>query len=105
MRGWHWRANRDGPGRPFSELFISSVPHVSKFVPNPMRNPEPVKITAPELEVIRLLDLEDLTQEKAAEKMKTSRGTVWRLCKSARKKIAQALIEGRPLLVLPKGIE
>lgn len=35
--------------------------------------------------------------------MGVSRGTVWRLIQSARKKTAQALTEARPLLVSVEG--
>lgn len=47
-----------------------------------------------ELEAIRLCDYEELEQEKAAQMMKISRGTLWRLVVSARKKIAMALTQG-----------
>ncbi len=60
-------------------------------------------MTYPEYETLRLSDLEELTQEEAAENMGTSRGTVWRLLKSARKKVARSLSESRPLLILDKG--
>jgi hypothetical protein len=49
--------------------------------------------------VLRLVDLEELSQEEAGQKLGVSRGTVWRLVQSARRKIAQALTEGRPLIV------
>jgi len=49
--------------------------------------------------VLRLVDLEGLSQAEAGEKMGISRGTIWRLLQSARKKSAQALTEARPLLV------
>ena len=52
-----------------------------------------------EIEALRLVDLEDLSQEEAGERMGVSRGTVWRLLQSARKKTAQALTEGRPLQI------
>jgi hypothetical protein len=92
-----------GPGRPFSQLFLSSTPNVKEFVPNPCLNPQPIELTYPEYDVLKLIDLEGLTQEEAARKMKTSRGTIWRLSESARKKIAQALTESRPLIIVPKG--
>ena len=56
---------------------------------------EPVHIELAELEVIRLTDIEDLNQQETGKRMNTSRGTVWRLLQSARRKIAMALIEGR----------
>lgn len=52
-----------------------------------------------EIEALRLVDLEGLSQEEAGERMGVSRGTVWRLVQSARKKTAQALTEGRPLQI------
>ena len=76
---------------------------MKEFRPNPVGNPEPIELTYPEYEVFKLADLEGLTQEQAADRMKTSRGTVWRLLTSARKKVAQALGESRPLLIAPKG--
>jgi len=45
------------------------------------------------------VDLEGLSQEQAGTKMGVSRGTIWRLLQSARRKVAQALTEGRPLTV------
>jgi len=50
-----------------------------------------------ELEAFRLVDMEGLSQEEAGQRMGISRGTVWRLVQSARKKTAQALSEGRSL--------
>ncbi|RLI76227.1 hypothetical protein DRP04_12830 [Archaeoglobales archaeon] len=100
---WRWCWRRGGRGRPFSPLFLSSIPHIKEFIPNPCLNPQPIELSYPEFEALRLVDLEGLTQEEAAARMGTSRGTVWRLVKSARKKVAQALHESRPLLVSPKG--
>jgi predicted DNA-binding protein (UPF0251 family) len=45
------------------------------------------------------VDLEGLSQEEAGEKMGVSRGTIWRLVQSARKKTTKALTVGRPLEV------
>jgi predicted DNA-binding protein (UPF0251 family) len=64
-----------------------------------MSNTEPIYIEPAELEALRLVDLEGLSQEEAGKKMSVSRGTIWRLLQSARKKSAQALTEARPLLV------
>jgi len=47
-----------------------------------------------ELEAIRLVDLEDLKQEEAAAMMGVSRKTLWNDLHRARKKIANALING-----------
>ena len=102
-RGWRWALRRDGPGRPFGELHLSEIPHAKEFRPFPIKNPEPLEMTYPEYETFRLADFEGLTQEQVAGRMKTSRGTVWRLLTSARKKVSQALTESRPLLIAQKG--
>jgi len=56
-----------------------------------------------ELEAFRLVDLEGLSQEEAGKHMGVSRGTVWRLVQSARKKTAQAITEGRPLQIVTEN--
>lgn len=58
-----------------------------------------IAIEPAEVEALRLADLEGLSQEQAGTKMGVSRGTIWRLLQSARRKVAQALTEGRPLIV------
>jgi len=52
-----------------------------------------------ELEALRLVDLEGLSQDEAGARMGVSRGTIWRLLQSARKKVARSLTEGRPLFI------
>ncbi len=66
-----------------------------------MLNSEPILLDPAELEAMRLIDLEGLSQEEAGKRMGVSRGTVWRLLKSGRRKVAQALIEGRPIAIFP----
>ena len=68
-------------------------------------NPEPIYIEPAELEALRLVDLEGLSQEEAGERMGVSRGTVWRLIQSARKKTTQALMEGRPISIASSASE
>jgi len=57
-----------------------------------------VSLQPEEIELIRLIDLEGLEQEAAAEKLGVSRKTAWRDLHEARRKIADALVNG-------KGIE
>lgn len=52
-----------------------------------------------ELEAIRLIDLEDLNQHEEGERMGTSRGTIWRLLQSGRRKITLALVDGRRIMI------
>ncbi len=94
---------RFGPGRPFSPLILYHLPKVKEFIPNPCLNPNPIELSYPELEALRLVDLENLKQEEAAKRMNTSRGTLWRLLENARKKITRALVESRPLVIVEKG--
>lgn len=56
-----------------------------------------------ELEALRLADREGLHHEKAARLMRISRPTFSRLVGRARKKVAEALVEGRPLKLVGSG--
>ena len=79
-----------------------NIPHpakAQKFVPQPTTAATTIIIEPAELEAIRLVDLEGFSQEQAGTKMGVSRGTIWRLVKSARKKVTQALTEGRSLTI------
>jgi predicted DNA-binding protein (UPF0251 family) len=94
---WRHRRRRGRRGRFPKPISIEKGPTTDRFTPNPPGNPEPVYIEPVELEALRLVDLEGFSQEEAGERMGVSRGTVWRLTQSARKKTAQALTEGRPM--------
>jgi len=61
---------------------------------------DPVLLYPEELEAYRLVYLEGRTQEEAARIMRVSRGTLWRLLSSARRKIGLALVQRRPLIIL-----
>jgi hypothetical protein len=84
---------------------LGITPPTNSFTPNPPRNLEPIFLEIAELEAFRLVDLEGLSQEEAGQRMGISRGTVWRLVQSARKKTAQALSEGRPVYIAPPASE
>ena len=60
---------------------------------------EPIYIEPAEVEALRLVDVEGLSQEEAGDRMGVSRGTIWRLLKSGRKKMVEALIKARPLSI------
>jgi predicted DNA-binding protein (UPF0251 family) len=98
------RRRRHGKrGRPPTPVFIEHNPQVTEFEPNPKRNGEPITIEHEELEALRLVDLEGLSQEEAGERMGVSRGTVWRFLKRAREKMARALTEGRRIKIVTTG--
>ena len=62
-------------------------------------------MTVDEFEAIRLTDLEGLYHAQAAEKMNISRQTIGRILESAHKKIADALVNGKALLIKGGPIE
>jgi len=55
---------------------------------------EGITLQPEEIELIRLIDLEGLEQEEAAEKLGVSRKTAWRDLHDARRKIGDALVIG-----------
>ena len=59
-----------------------------------------IEMYADELEALRLVDYEGLSQEEAAINMGVSRGTVWRLLQSGRKKIVAMVVEHKQLKVI-----
>jgi len=60
---------------------------------------QPVFLQLDEYETIRLLDYEDMQQAQAAEVMNVSRPTLTRIYNIARKNVALALVEGRPIVI------
>jgi predicted DNA-binding protein (UPF0251 family) len=99
VRGRHRCGNRGRHPKPVT--LTNTPPH--QLHPNPPRNPNPITIEVAELEAFRLVDMDGLSQEEAGKKMNISRGTIWRLVQSARRKAAQALSEGRPIQVTPSN--
>lgn len=83
-------------GRPRKIPRIAS-PYPEIFYPGS----NPVFLTFSELEAMRLVDYEDLTQEEAAKRMNVSRATVWRLVTSGRRKLVAALLQGRGIRLVP----
>jgi uncharacterized protein len=52
-----------------------------------------------EFEAIRLVDLEEIPQEKAATQMQVSQPTLSRILKSGRKKIADSIVNGKAIKI------
>ncbi|MEM5777633.1 MAG: DUF134 domain-containing protein [Candidatus Aenigmatarchaeota archaeon] len=76
-------------------------PNVTYFKPAGLRviKLEEIILTVDEIEALRLKDFLDLDQEEAARKMNVSQPTFHRIISSARKKIADAIINGKALKI------
>jgi len=76
-------------------------PTVVYFKPRavPLSVLEEVELSTDELEALRLCDLNNLEQMKAAKKMNVSQSTFQRILSSARQKVSLALIEGRAIKI------
>lgn len=73
------------------------MPKSNRFLPETNQNNESVILSVYEYEVIRLVDLEKLSHLDCAKQMDISRTTVTEIYESAREKIAESLVNGRPL--------
>jgi uncharacterized protein len=60
---------------------------------------EEVVLAIDEVEAIRLIDHDEIDQNKACKMMHISQPTLSRLLKSARKKISQALMHGKAIKI------
>lgn len=76
-------------------------PDVTYFKPAGIRmvDLEEAVLSVDEFEAVRLKDLLGMEQDKAAKKMNISQPTFHRLVLSARKKIADALINGKAIKI------
>lgn len=99
--------------RPTKRRRICGLPHTKSFRPCAGQNPETTKITAlapdetaaseiteitiDEYEAIRLIDYLNLSQEDCAAQMNVARTTVQAIYDSARKKLADMLVNGKQL--------
>jgi len=80
---------------------VSSIPGATYFKPAgiPLSSLEEVSFSIEEAEAIRLKDMENLDQEQCAGKMNISRSTFQRVLESARKKVADALLNGKAIRI------
>jgi uncharacterized protein len=87
--------------RPVKCRRVCFLPGVTYFKPAgiPMRFLSEVCLSMEEAESIRLKDLDGLEQKQCAEHMNISRPTFHRVLSSARKKIADALLNGKAVRI------
>ncbi len=87
--------------RPKKDRCVRCNPNIIFFKPRgiPLVHLDEVHLNLDELEAIRLADYEGLYHEQAAEKMNISRPTFGRILSEARRKIAEAVVDGKALMI------
>lgn len=85
--------------RPVKRRRICCLPEVTKFIPGDGKAEGTVTMTMDEFEAVRLIDRLGLSQEDCAAQMNVARTTVQNIYDSARKKLAQVLVDGKRLCI------
>ncbi|MDD5944942.1 MAG: DUF134 domain-containing protein [Clostridia bacterium] len=86
--------------RPCKRRRICSMPKNCGLLPSVTdEKTEAVIMTVDEYETIRLIDLENMSQEECSVSMGVARTTAQAIYNSARKKLADCLVNGRELIV------
>ncbi len=78
---------------------ICEKPDYEGFIPEGIPSREQVILRVEEYEAIRLIDLEKLTHEECGRQMGVSRTTVTEMYEAAREKLADCIVNGKPLLI------
>ncbi|MFC2093140.1 DUF134 domain-containing protein [Bacteroidota bacterium] len=86
---------------PYRKRRINEPPRFNNFKPSgvPRRFLKQIDLTIDEYEALRLTDYLQLEHLEASEKMNISRPTFTRLIEKARHKVAQAIVDGRELII------
>jgi predicted DNA-binding protein (UPF0251 family) len=87
--------------RPIKPRRVQFDPRAIYFKPRaiPLSLLDEVELSLDEIEALRFCDLERLNQVETAKRMKISQATLCRILTSARKKVAEALIEGKAIKI------
>ena len=87
--------------RPCKRRRIRGRPNSSYFKPVGVRliEIEESILSLSEFESIRLVDLNEVPQEEAGRQMQISQSTLSRILKSGRKKIADAIVNGKAIKI------
>jgi len=87
--------------RPCKRRRVRGHPNSSYFKPAGIRmiDLEESSLRMPEFEAIRLVDLNEVSQEEAGKQMQISQSTLSRILKSGRKKIADAITNGKAIRI------
>jgi uncharacterized protein len=89
-------------GRPRVRRIISGSPESRCFQPKCSldENLAVISLSPEEIELVRLIDIDGLEQEAAAQKLGVSRKTAWRDLQEVRRKIADALVNGKGIEII-----
>jgi predicted DNA-binding protein (UPF0251 family) len=92
---------KDNMPKPKKDRFVLQPPSVVYFKPQgvPLFQLEQVVLGVDEYEALRLVDMEGLQQQEAAERMKVSRATCARILEGAHRKVAEALTVGKAIRI------
>lgn len=87
--------------RPMKYRRVCELPSNTEFMPVKTAGggKPPVVLTVDEYETIRLIDNVGLSQEECGESMQVARTTVQLIYDTARKKVADALVNGRGIKI------
>ncbi|MFB6088209.1 MAG: DUF134 domain-containing protein [Candidatus Aenigmatarchaeota archaeon] len=87
--------------RPKRRRRVGFEPNITLYKPVGVRkrNIEYVELSVDELEALRLKNLEEKDQKESAEEMDVSQPTFSRLVTSARKKVTEALVNGKAIKI------
>ena len=78
---------------------VGIIPEYRGFTPDGLASGDAIDMTVDELEVLRLCDLEGLNQEAVAQQMGIARATVAAISSRAHRKVANALVNGRAIVI------
>ena len=86
--------------RPRKFRKVCHFPRTLTFLPEGEQTTDnPVTLSIDEYETLRLIDKEGKSQEECSISMKVARTTVQSIYMMARKKVADAIVDGRPLII------
>lgn len=88
--------------RPMKLRNVCGLPRFERFGPAPgcpRTEKISIEMTVDEYETIRLLDLEGFTQEECSAQMNIARTTVTAIYSEARRKVADAIVNGKRLVI------
>lgn len=85
--------------RPVKKRNICALPTTREFCPKGGGDGEAVVLGVDEFETVRLIDHLQLTQDECAAQMQVARTTVQAMYNAARVKVADALVNGKRLVI------